>query len=69
MGIVLTLIFLIIGSISAALDGDFSGLEMIGKGILFIVLFLIIGTIIINPVLLVLTVVLMLIVVIGVIIS
>lgn len=56
MGLVVALLFFVFASISAASKGDFSGLEMIGKFVLFIVLFVAIGTIIIHPVLLVVAV-------------
>ena len=56
MGLVVAILLFVFASISAASKGDFSGLEMIGKFVLFIVLFILIGTIIIHPVLLVVTV-------------
>lgn len=58
MGLVVAILFFVFASISAASKGDFSGLEMIGKFVLFIVLFIVIGTIIIHPVLLIVTILL-----------
>lgn len=56
MGLVVAILLFVFASISAASKGDFSGLEMIGKFVLFIVLFIVIGTIIIHPVLLIVTI-------------
>ena len=53
MGLLVAGILFVIMAIGAAFDGDYSGLEMIGKFILFIILFLVIGTIITSPVLLI----------------
>ena len=56
MGLVVAILFFVLGSINAAFDGDFSGIAMIGKFVLFVVLFIVIGTIIIHPVLLIATI-------------
>lgn len=47
------IIWFICGSVGAAIKGDMSGVEVIGKVLLFIILFLVIGTIMTNPVFLV----------------
>lgn len=53
MHILAFILLFIIGSIQAACHGDWSGIGAIGKIVGFIALFLIVGYIIINPVLLV----------------
>ena len=57
MHILAFIILFIIGSIGAACKGDWSGIGAIAKFIGFIALFLIIGYIMINPVLLIIAVV------------
>ena len=65
MHILAFIILFIIGSIGAACKGDWSGMEVIGKIILFIALFLIIGYIMINPALLIIAVVIFVIILIA----
>lgn len=63
---ILTFILLfIIGSIGAACNGDWSGIGAIAKFIGFIALFLIVGYIMINPALLIITVVIFVIILIA----
>lgn len=52
MGLVGAIILFIILSVNAATNGDYSGLEMIGKFVLFIALFIVFGTILTTPALL-----------------
>ena len=59
------IILFIIGSIGAACKGDWSGIGAIAKFIGFIALFLIIGYIMINPVLLIIAVVIFVIILIA----
>lgn len=56
------IILFIILAINAASKGDYSGLEMIGKFVLFIVLFIVIGTILTMPALLIIAIAIFLIV-------
>lgn len=53
MHILAFIILFIVGSIGAACEGDWSGMEVIGKIILFIALFFIIALMALNPVLLI----------------
>lgn len=62
MGLVGAIILFIILAINAASKGDYSGLEMIGKFVLFIVLFIVIGTILTMPALLIIAIAIFLIV-------
>lgn len=57
MHILAFILLFIIGSIQAACHGDWSGIGAIGKIVGFIALFLIVGYIMINPVLLIIAVV------------
>lgn len=57
MHLVAFVILFIIGSINAACHKDFSGIEAIGKFLLFVALFFIIAFILMNPALLILAVV------------
>ena len=65
MHILAFIILFIIGSIGAAFKGDWSGIGAIAKFIGFIALFLIIGYIMINPVLLIIAVVIFVIILIA----
>lgn len=65
MHILAFIILFIIGSIGAACKGDWSGIGAIAKFIGFIALFLIIGYIMINPVLLIIAVVIFVIILIA----
>ena len=65
MHILAFIILFIIGSIGAACKGDWSGIGVIAKFIGFIALFLIIGYIMINPVLLIIAVVIFVIILIA----
>lgn len=56
----------IVGSIQAAAQGDWSGIQAIGKFIGFIALFLIFGYILTNPALLVIVIILFVVVLIGI---
>ena len=49
MHILAAILMFIIGSVIAACDGDFSGLEAIGKVIGFLVLFLVLGWMFTQP--------------------
>lgn len=53
MGILTSILLFVLGSIWAALDGDFSGLEAIGKFLLYVGLFFLVAWMILNPVVLV----------------
>lgn len=57
MHLVAFIILFIIGSINAAFHKDYSGIEAIGKFLLFVALFFIIAFILMNPALLILAVV------------
>ena len=57
MHLVAFVILFIIGSINAACHKDFSGIEMLGKFLLFVALFFIMAFILMNPALLILAVV------------
>ena len=57
MHLVAFIILFIIGSINAACHKDFSGIEAIGKFLLFVALFFIMAFILMNPALLILAVV------------
>lgn len=57
MHLVAFVILFIIGSINAACHKDFSGIEAIGKFLLFVALFFIMAFILMNPALLILAVV------------
>lgn len=53
MGLAGVIILFILMAVNAAADGDYSGFELIGKILLFIALFLVIGSILATPALLV----------------
>lgn len=53
MGIVAAIFMFVIGAVFAACDGDFSGLEAIGKFILYVGLFFLFAWMILNPAVLV----------------
>lgn len=53
MHLLIFIVWFVCGSVDAATRGDMSGVEVIGKVLLFIFLFLVFGTILTNPVLLV----------------
>ena len=57
MHLVAFIILFIIGSINAACHKDYSGIEAIGKFLLFVALFFIMAFILMNPALLILAVV------------
>ena len=57
MHLVAFVILFIVGSINAACHEDFSGIEMLGKFILFVALFFIMAFLLLNPALLILAVV------------
>ena len=57
MHLVAFILLFIIGSINAACHKDYSGIEAIGKFLLFVALFFIMAFILTNPVLLILAVV------------
>ena len=57
MHLVAFILLFIIGSINAACHKDFSGIEAIGKFLLFVALFFIMAFILMNPALLILVVV------------
>ena len=57
MHLVAFILLFIIGSINAACHKDFSGIEAIGKLLLFVALFFIMAFILMNPALLILAVV------------
>lgn len=57
MHLVAFVILFIIGSINAACHKDYSGIEAIGKFLLFVALFFIMAFILMNPALLILAVV------------
>lgn len=58
MGILTSILLFVFGAIWAAFDGDFSGLEAIGKFILYAGLFLLFAWAILNPVVLVILILL-----------
>lgn len=55
----------IIGSIGAASHGDWSGVEAIGKFILFVVMFFLMAYLILNPALLVIAIIVLVLVVVA----
>ena len=62
MGILALVIIFLIGSLVAAEDGDYSGIEAIGKFVGFVVLMLACMWILTNPVVLVLVIVIIIVV-------
>ena len=65
MHLVAFIILFIIGSINAACHKDYSGIEAIGKFILFVALFFIMAFLLLNPALLVITIIVMVLIAIG----
>ena len=65
MHLVAFIILFIIGSINAAFHKDYSGIEAIGKFILFVALFFIMAFILLNPALLVITIIVLVLIGIG----
>lgn len=57
MHIAAFILFFICGSIAAACKGDFSGIEAIGKFILYVALFFIMAFLLMNPALLVIVII------------
>lgn len=57
MHILAFVLYFIVGSICAASKGDWSGVEAIGKFILFVIMFFLMAAIILNPALLVIAVI------------
>ena len=65
MHLVAFIILFIIGSINAACHKDYSGIEAIGKFILFVALFFIMAFLMLNPTLLVITIIVLVLIGIG----
>ena len=65
MHLVAFIILFIIGSINAAFHKDYSGIEAIGKFLLFVALFFIMAFILLNPALLIITIIVLVLIVIG----
>lgn len=65
MHLVAFIILFIIGSINAAFHKDYSGIEAIGKFLLFVALFFIMAFILLNPALLVITIIVLVLIAIG----
>lgn len=65
MHLVAFVILFIIGSINAAFHKDYSGIEAIGKFLLFVALFFIMAFILLNPALLVITIIVLVLIAIG----
>lgn len=65
MHLVAFVILFIIGSINAAFHKDYSGMEAIGKFILFVALFFIMAFLLLNPALLVITIIVLVLIGIG----
>ncbi len=65
MHILAFILMFIVGSIGAASKGDWSGIEAIGKFVLFVVLFFIMAYLILNPALLVIAIIILVLVVIA----
>lgn len=65
MHLVAFVILFIIGSINAAFHKDYSGIEVIGKFLLFVALFFIMAFILLNPALLVITIIVLVLIAIG----
>lgn len=57
MHILTFVLMFVVGSISAACRGDWSGMEAIGKFILFVIMFFLMAAIILNPALLIIAVI------------
>ena len=65
MHLVAFVILFIIGSINAAFHKDYSGIEAIGKFILFVALFFIMAFLLMNPALLVIAIIVLVLIAIG----
>ena len=65
MHLVAFIILFIIGSINAAFHKDYSGIEAIGKFLLFVALFFIMAFILLNPALLIITIIVLVLIAIG----
>lgn len=65
MHLVAFIILFIIGSINAAFHKDYSGIEAIGKFLLFVALFFIMAFLLLNPALLVITIIVLVLIAIG----
>ena len=65
MHLVAFIILFIIGSINAAFHKDYSGIEAIGKFILFVALFFIMAFLLLNPVLLIIAIIVLVLIAIG----
>ena len=65
MHLVAFIILFIIGSINAAFHKDYSGIEAIGKFILFVALFFIMAFLLLNPALLVIAIIVLVLIGIG----
>ena len=65
MHLVAFVILFIIGSINAAFHKDYSGIEAIGKFILFVALFFIMAFLLMNPSLLVIAIIVLVLIAIG----
>ena len=65
MHLVAFIILFIIGSINAAFHKDYSGIEAIGKFLLFVALFFIMAFLLMNPALLVIAIIVLVLIVIG----
>lgn len=57
------ILMFVIGSISAACRGDWSGMEAIGKFALFVVLFFLMGFLLMNPALLIIAIIVLILIV------
>ena len=65
MHLVAFILLFIIGSINAACHKDYSGIEAIGKFILFVALFFIMAFLLLNPALLVIAIIVLVLIAIG----
>lgn len=65
MHLVAFVILFIIGSINAAFHKDYSGIEAIGKFILFVALFFIMAFLLMNPALLLIAIIVLVLIAIG----
>lgn len=65
MHILTFVLMFIVGSIGAASHGDWSGVEAIGKFILFVIMFFLMVYLILNPALLVIAIIILVLIVIA----
>lgn len=65
MHLVAFILYFVCGSINAAFHKDYSGIEAIGKFLLFVALFFIMAFILLNPALLVITIIVLVLIAIG----